>query len=54
MICSTAHRSLAEPLASEPPNTLPPCFGFQSGDCVTGSLEVFSSTGGLLCLVRNL
>jgi hypothetical protein len=27
---------------------------FQSGDCVTGRLEVFSSTGGLLCLSKPL
>ena len=27
---------------------------FQSGDCVTGRLEVISSTGGLLCLPKPL
>jgi hypothetical protein len=27
---------------------------FQGGDCVTGNLEVISSTGGLLCLSKPL
>ena len=27
---------------------------FPSGDCVTGRVEVFSSTGGLLCLPKPL
>jgi hypothetical protein len=30
----------------------PAVLRFQSGDCVTGSLEVFSSTGGLLSLQK--
>jgi hypothetical protein len=32
----------------------PAVLRFQSGDCVTGRLEVFSSTGGLLCLSKPL
>ncbi len=32
----------------------PAVLRFQSGDCVTGSLEVISSTGGLLCLSKPL
>lgn len=32
----------------------PAVLRFQSGDCVTGSLEVFSSTGGLLSLQKPL
>lgn len=32
----------------------PAVLRFQSGDCVTGSLEVFSSTGGLLTLPKPL
>ena len=32
----------------------PAVLRFQSGECVTGRLEVFSSTGGLLCLPKPL
>ena len=32
----------------------PAVLRFQSGDCVQGRLEVFSSTGGLLCLSKPL
>ena len=32
----------------------PAVLRFQSGDCVTGRLEVFSATGGLLCLSKPL
>src|SRR5882672_7566269 len=32
----------------------PAVLRFQSGDCVAGSLEVISSTGGLLCLSKPL
>jgi hypothetical protein len=32
----------------------PAVLRFQSGDCVTGRLEVISSTGGLLCLPKPL
>src|SRR6185437_5945535 len=32
----------------------PAVLRFRSGDCVTGRLEVFSSTGGLLCLSKPL
>ena len=32
----------------------PAVLRFPSGDCVTGRLEVFSSTGGLLCLSKPL
>jgi hypothetical protein len=32
----------------------PAVLRFQSGDCVTGSLAVISSTGGLLCLSKPL
>src|SRR5258708_31858590 len=36
------------------PARQPAVLRFQSGDCVTGRLEVFSSTGGLLCLSKPL
>ena len=47
------------PLAARAPRVrateyTPAVLRFQSGDCVTGSLEVFSSTGGLLCLSKPL
>jgi hypothetical protein len=32
----------------------PAVLRFQTGECVTGRLEVFSSTGGLLCLPKPL
>jgi len=32
----------------------PAVLRFPSGDCVTGRVEVFSSTGGLLCLPKPL
>jgi hypothetical protein len=37
-----------------PTEYTPAVLRFQGGDCTTGSLEVISSTGGLLCLSKPL
>ena len=54
MTCPTPSLARRAPRIRTTERTQRAVLRFQSGDCVTGRLEVFSSTGGLLCLSKPL